>query len=68
MKWISACSAGNGCVEIALCESAGCVEISQDGASVLIRDSKDPDGPQLVFTREEWDQFLEGARGGVFDL
>lgn len=56
MNWISACSAGNGCVEVA----GTCT-------SVLVRDSKDPDGPHLVFTRDEWDQFLEGAREGVFD-
>lgn len=35
---------------------------------VLVRDSKDPDGEQLSFTRAEWAGFLAGAKAGEFDL
>lgn len=45
-----------------------CVEVrhSPDGY-VLVRDSKDPDGPQLSFTPEEWSAFIAGAKAGEFD-
>ena len=47
----------------------GCVEAAflPDGR-VAIRDSKDRDGPALVYTPREWDAFLEGAKNGEFDL
>ena len=33
---------------------------------VAMRNSRDPDGPALVFTRPEWDAFLGGAGDGEF--
>lgn len=72
--WLKACD-GGACVEVAWATaSAGngaCVEVGPctcgDG-SVLIRDSKDPDGPHLTFTVEEWDVFVDGIRNKtVFD-
>ena len=44
-----------------------CVEVASAGA-VLIRDSKDPDGPKLTFAPAEWDAFTAGVRDGQFDL
>lgn len=46
-----------------------CVEVAflSDG-SVAMRNSRNPDGPALVFTRPEWDAFLGGARDGEFEL
>lgn len=46
----------------------GCVEAAPlpDG-SVAIRDSKNPEGGMLVFTRHEIHCFLQGVRGGEFD-
>ncbi|MFE3193117.1 DUF397 domain-containing protein [Nocardia sp. NPDC059240] len=41
-----------------------CVEVAfvGDGAHIVgVRDSKDPGGPALVFTGEQWDRFL-GSR------
>jgi hypothetical protein len=35
---------------------------------VAVRDSKNPDGPKLVFTPSEWKAFLGGVRTGEFDL
>jgi hypothetical protein len=35
--------------------------------SVLVRDSKDANGPCLIFTASEWDAFIEGAKAGQFD-
>lgn len=44
-----------------------CVEVAGLGDSIGIRDSKDPDGPVLHFTRTEMVAFLRGAKGGEFD-
>jgi hypothetical protein len=30
-------------------------------------DSKDPDGPVLMYTPSEWHAFLDGAKKGEFD-
>lgn len=44
-----------------------CVEIASAVGKIAIRDSKDPDGPILVYTSAEFSAFLEGARNGEFD-
>jgi Domain of unknown function (DUF397) len=53
-------SAVNGCVEVAFGDYA-------DGAEVAVRDSKEPDGAGLYFSRAEWTAFLAGVRSGEFD-
>jgi hypothetical protein len=45
-----------------------CVEVAFVGEAIAVRDSKDPDGAALLFTRGEWDAFVGGAKGGEFDL
>jgi hypothetical protein len=45
-----------------------CVEVAFVGEAVAVRDSKNPQGPALVFTRAEWDAFLRGTKDGEFDL
>lgn len=47
--------------------NGSCVELSDDGETVLLRDSKDPDGPRLRFTRSEIRAWLAGAKAGEFD-
>jgi hypothetical protein len=49
------------------CETGSCVEIGLVSGWFLVRDSKDRDGPTLIFTRAEWQTFLEGVRAGDFD-
>lgn len=45
-----------------------CVAVAHlDGGMVGVRDSKNPNGPVLVFTPGEWDAFLSGAADGEFD-
>ena len=48
--------------------SDNCVEIAFVDGAVAMRDSKHPDGPVLLFTAEEWDAFVEGAKDGEFDV
>lgn len=59
----SQCSAGD-CAEVAFvksssCSGGSCVEAGDAGDTILMRDSKDPEGPQLKFSREDWTTFLE---------
>jgi hypothetical protein len=44
------------------------VEVSINGTDVIVRDSKDPGGATLSFTRAEWTAFLHGALRGEFDV
>ncbi|MFF7455974.1 DUF397 domain-containing protein [Kitasatospora sp. NPDC008115] len=46
----------NDCVEAGHLASAG----------MAVRDSKDPDGPVLVFAEDAWASFVAGVKGGEF--
>ena len=56
----SSYSGGNGgdCVEIAM--------LADDSRAV--RDSKDPEGPKLVFAPATWRAFTAAVKGGALDL
>ena len=56
----SSYSGGNGgnCVEVAV--------LPDDSRAV--RDSKDPEGPMLVFAPATWRTFATAVKGGAFDL
>ena len=41
-----------------------CVEVADLPAAIAVRDSKDPAGPKLIFTRDAWAAFVESAKGG----
>jgi hypothetical protein len=43
--------------------------VAKAGASgYLIRDSKNPAGPVLSFSKMEWDVFVAGVRAGDFEF
>ncbi|GHD25256.1 DUF397 domain-containing protein [Streptomyces longwoodensis] len=45
-----------------------CVEVAAlDGGGVALRNSRDPEGPALVYTPAEVAAFLAGAKDGEFD-
>jgi len=45
-----------------------CVEVAfLNDHRVALRDSKDPDGPALVFAPGEFDAFIGGVTGGEFN-
>ncbi|MBG0825135.1 DUF397 domain-containing protein [Planomonospora sp. ID91781] len=45
-----------------------CVEVADNLPGVVaVRDSKDPDGPKLLFTPAEWRAFVGGVKSGEFD-
>lgn len=46
-----------------------CVEVAANLAEVVaVRDSKDPSGPVLTFTPQQWQLFLNDVKAGDFDL
>lgn len=48
--------------------SGNCVEAAAlPGGQIAVRNSRDPQGPALVYTRAEIAAFLTGARNGEFD-
>jgi hypothetical protein len=47
--------------------SGNCVEVKCVGGAFALRDTKDPDGPVLVFAGPEWTAFTTGVCNGEFD-
>jgi len=60
---------GSNWVKSSLSFSNGnCAEVAElPGGEVGVRHSRDPDGPILRFTSDEWHAFLGGVRNGEFD-
>lgn len=56
---MSSRSAGNG---------GSCVEARRQDGVIEVRNSKNPAAGSVVFTTEEWDSFLFGAKRGEFDI
>lgn len=59
---------GPECVEVAWTKSSysagnnnDCVEVATAPEAILVRDSKDPQGPHLTLTPEAWTAFLAYA-------
>lgn len=46
--------------------NGACVEVADLGDHMAMRDSKNPDGPVLVFTAFEWECFVDGVEKGEF--
>jgi Domain of unknown function (DUF397) len=50
------------------CDAGNCVRVASSSAdTIVISDSKNPDGPVLTYTRAEWEAFVAGVRDGDFD-
>ena len=50
-------------------KSAGngqCVEVAFVDGDVAMRDSKDPEGPALMFGAKQWAEFVAGVSRGEF--
>lgn len=62
-------TSGSNCVEVAAAPGHEVVvqNKSAEGEVFVVRDSKNPDAAPLVFTRAEWDAFVEGVKDGEFD-
>jgi Domain of unknown function (DUF397) len=42
--------------------NGNCIEVTDAGAMIAIRDSKDQAGPMLAFTPEQWKAFAAGVK------
>jgi hypothetical protein len=49
------------------CASGECVEVTQRNGMIVLRDSKQPNGSVISYTREEWLSFVLGIKAGEFD-
>jgi hypothetical protein len=80
VEWFKSSYSGSGggnCVEVgrwrksSYSDSSGgdCIEV-QDGVPDLVpvRDSKDPQGPALAFSREAWSAFVGAVKDGRFEV
>ena len=47
--------------------SSNCIQVARLDGAIMIADSKNPSGPVLSYTLEEFDAFLDGAKKGEFD-
>ncbi|WP_327115593.1 DUF397 domain-containing protein [Nocardia sp. NBC_01730] len=48
--------------------SGNCVEVAEAAnGQVAVRNSRDPEGGVLLYTRPEIDAFVRGAKAGEFD-
>jgi hypothetical protein len=49
--------------------SGNCVEMAAlpRAAGIAVRNSRDPDGPVLIYTLDEIAAFIQGAKDGDFD-
>lgn len=48
------------------CDTNTCVEVALHEGEVMVRDSKNPEGPFLRFSRREWEAFVGGVGDGDF--
>lgn len=46
---------------------ANCIKVARRAGVIVVGDTKQPDGPVLCYTIQEWDAFLDGAKKGEFD-
>jgi hypothetical protein len=42
-----------------------CIEVAKPEHQLAVRDSTDPDGPQLAFAGGDWDRFLARVRQAI---
>jgi len=50
-------------------QNGECVEVAAVAANrVAVRDSKNPDGPKLVFSAADWSTFIFRVKAGAFDF
>ena len=50
-------------------QNGNCLEVARNlPGAVAVRDSKDPAGPALIFTSDQWQAFVSGLRDGRLSL
>ncbi|MFI0405148.1 DUF397 domain-containing protein [Actinomadura sp. 3N508] len=49
-------------------QGGNCVELADATPMIVVRDSKNPDGPRLAFGRVAWRVFAEQVKASKYDL
>ena len=49
------------------CESGACAQVAVDDRPILIANSRQPGGPVLEYTPDEWHEFVSEIKKGNFD-
>jgi uncharacterized protein DUF397 len=49
------------------CNGGACIRVASQGDQIVIGDSKNPKGPVLTYSRDEWKAFANGIREGDFN-
>ncbi|MGW2253262.1 DUF397 domain-containing protein [Kitasatospora sp. NPDC001660] len=58
-RWVKSSRSTNG---------GQCIEVAPGFTGVMpVRDSKDPNGPALIFPSAAWQSFITAVRAGEFD-
>ncbi|WP_395295576.1 DUF397 domain-containing protein [Kitasatospora hibisci] len=58
VSWVKSSYSNNG---------GDCIEVAPGFPGVMpVRDSKDPEGPKLMFSAEAWASFVQAAADGKF--
>jgi hypothetical protein len=49
------------------CDGGSCIRVAPHEGMIVIGDTKNPDGPVLFYSHDEWLAFVKGIRQGDFD-
>jgi Domain of unknown function (DUF397) len=49
------------------CDAGTCIRVAPHKGMIVIGDTKNPDGPVLSYSHDEWLTFVKGIRQGDFD-
>jgi Domain of unknown function (DUF397) len=47
-----------------LCDASECIRVAHFAGTIVLGDSKNPDGPVLTASRQEWTAFLARIKNG----
>jgi len=49
-------------------QNGACVEVASVPTAVAVRDSRDPEGPALLFPRSAWQNLSQHIKRGTYDV
>jgi uncharacterized protein DUF397 len=52
---------------VARCESGACVQVAPFRGMIVVGDTKDPHGPILAYSQDEWHEFVSRVKAGKYD-
>jgi len=50
------------------CGGGNCVQVALVGDRVALRDSKNPGHGMIVYSRQEWREFVSAIKAGIHDM